>query len=137
MQPEPSIFTRIINGEIPCHRLYEDEKLIAFLDIHPLTEGHTLVIPKTQIDHLWDLDGETYEYLWKHARTLAESLKEALEPARVGVIVEGFGVPHAHIHLVPINHPEELKQTQDLDSEPDHENLAAVAEKIREYVRND
>ena len=127
---EDSIFTRIIKGEIPSHKVYEDDQVIAFLDVHPLRPGHTLVVPKVQIDHLWELDDETYQYVWMVVKRLGAHIKETLRSPRVGVIVEGFGVPHAHIHLIPIEKGDDLKQVQDTEGEIDHEALAAMAEKL-------
>lgn len=97
-----SIFTKIIKGEIPCHKVYEDSKVIAFLDIAPYTYGHTLVIPKDQTDHLWDLDDELYLCVMKIAKKVAERQREVLKPKRVGIIVEGFAVLHAHVHVFPM-----------------------------------
>ena len=97
-----SIFTKIINGEIPCHKIYEDDKVLAFLDISPYTYGHTLVIPKSQTDHLWDLNDELYLYVMKIAKKVAEQQREVLKPKRVGVVVEGFAVLHAHVHVFPM-----------------------------------
>ncbi len=127
---EPSIFTRIINGEISAHTIYEDDKIIAFLDLHPLTEGHTLVIPKTQVDHIWDLSDEDYDYLWKTVKKIGNHIRKVIGSPRVGVVVEGFGVPHAHVHLIPIYHGNDLKKHQDRDSEPDHKALAEVASRL-------
>lgn len=127
---EDSIFTRIIKGEIPSHKVYEDDTVIAFLDVHPLRPGHTLVVPKVQIDYIWDLDDATYQHVWKVAKQLAAHIKQTLHSPRVGVIVEGFGVPHAHVHLIPIEKGDDLKQSQDLDGPIDHEALAAMAEKL-------
>ena len=127
---EDSIFTKIIKGEIPCHKIYEDDKVIAFLDVHPLAEGHTLVVPKVQVDHIWDLDEETHAYLWSITRKIGSHIKQVLEPARVGVLVEGFGVPHVHVHLIPANHGNDLKQPQDISSEINHEALGAMSKKI-------
>lgn len=133
---EPSIFTKIINGEIACHKIYEDDEFLAFLDIHPLTTGHTLVIPKTQIDSLWDLPDETYIKLWKKAKELAPYLSESIACKRIAIVVEGFGVPHAHVHLIPTNSAVDLKGKQDLGSEPDHANLASLATEIRDKISN-
>jgi histidine triad (HIT) family protein len=127
---QPSVFTRIINGEIPCQKIYEDDRVIAFLEMHPLNEGHTLVVPKKQVDHLWDLNDDDYEYLWKIAKKVATHISEIINPPRVGVIVEGFGVPHAHIHLVPIYGPNDLKRIQD-HTEPDIAKLTKVAERLK------
>ena len=127
---EPSIFTRIINGEIPAYKVYEDDRVIAFLDIHPINPGHTLLVPKKQVDLLWDLEADDYEYIWKIAQQLARHIQETLRPPRVGVIVEGFGVPHAHIHLIPLYAGNDIKKHQDLAAEPDHTSLAEVAMKL-------
>lgn len=124
------MFTKIIRGVIPCHRVYEDDTVIAFLDIHPQTEGHTLVIPKTQVDHLWDLDDTTYAHLWRVAKHLALNMRaQGLRP-RISAVVAGYGVSHAHIHLIPIANEDELKQPQDTTAEPDHTALAAMAQKL-------
>lgn len=128
---EDSIFTKIIKGEIPCHKIFENDKVIAFLDVHPLTEGHTLVVPKAQIDHIWDMERDDYAYLWGVTRKLGKHIRKTLGATRVGVVVEGFGVPHVHIHLIPIEHGDDLKKPQDLSGEIDHEALAAVAERLR------
>lgn len=128
---QESVFTKIIKGEIPCHKIYEDENVLAFLDIHPINPGHTLLIPKKQVDHLWDLDEADYQYIWKIAKQLASHIQETLQPQRVGAIVEGFGVPHAHIHLIPLIHGNDIKKHQDLEAEPDHQALAAIAEKLK------
>ncbi|NTW61673.1 HIT domain-containing protein [Candidatus Saccharibacteria bacterium] len=128
---EPSIFTRIINGEIPAYKIYEDDKVIAILDIHPINDGHTLLIPKRQIDHLWDMEEPDYDYLWKIAHRLGRYIRKVTEAPRVGVIVDGFGVPHAHIHLVPIYHGNEIQKPQDFNAVVDHESLAKVAAKLK------
>lgn len=100
----PSVFSKIIAGEIPCHKVAENEACIAFLDISPLKEGHTLVVPKKEMDDLFDLDDDTYRALLMFAKKVAKALKKAMACKRVSVIVLGFEVPHAHIHLIPINH---------------------------------
>lgn len=127
----PSIFTRIINGEIGAYKVYEDDKVIAFLDLHPQVSGHTLVVPKRQVDHIWDLDEDEYEYLFKIAKMVGNHIRQKIESPRVGMVVEGFGVPHAHIHIVPIYHSNDLKIVQDLESDPDHETLSAMATRLR------
>lgn len=126
---EPSIFTRIINGEIPAHKIYEDDRVIAILDVHPIYEGHTLVIPKTQIDHIWDLNDDNYEYLWSVAKKIAKRIQAEIQPVRVGVIVEGFGVPHTHIHLVPIYDSNDLQKADKLS--PTTDELAIMADRLR------
>lgn len=103
----PSIFSRIIAGEIPCHKVAENEHCIAFLDINPLKEGHTLVVPKKEVDDLFDLDDTTYNHLLSFSKQVAVAIKKAVACKRVSVAVLGFEVPHAHIHLIPINHEHE------------------------------
>lgn len=99
----PSIFTKIINGEIPCYKIAEDENYIAFLDIFPLKKGHTLVVPKKEIDYMFDLDSETYQGLMLFTKKIAEAIRVTYPCNRIGMAVIGLEVPHAHIHLVPIN----------------------------------
>ena len=99
-----SIFTKIVNGEIPCYKIAEDENYFAFLDINPLAKGHTLVIPKKEIDYLFDLDDELYKGLLVFAKKVAKAIGNVIPCKRVGVVVLGLEVPHAHIHLIPINH---------------------------------
>ena len=97
------IFTRIINGEIPCYKIAEDERFFAFLDIHPLSKGHTLVIPKQETDYLFDLKPELLGELMQFAQKVAHALKKSIDCKRIGVVVMGLEVPHAHIHLIPMN----------------------------------
>lgn len=103
-----SIFTKIINGEIPAYKIAEDDHFIAFLDVMPLVKGHTLVIPKKEIDLIFDLDSEDYKNLWAFAQLVAKKIKNAIPCVRVGVAVVGLEVPHAHIHLIPLNNVEEM-----------------------------
>ena len=98
-----SIFSRIVAGEIPSYKIAEDERFYAFLDINPLTKGHTLVIPKQEIDYLFDLDDETLGDMMIFAKGVATKIKQNIDCARVAVVVLGMEVPHAHIHLIPIN----------------------------------
>jgi histidine triad (HIT) family protein len=102
------VFCKIAKGEIPSQKVFEDEKYFAFLDANPINPGHTLVIPKKHTDYVFDLDNDEYEELFLEAKTLAKKIKSKLNPKRVGIVVEGFGVPHVHIHLIPINHAREL-----------------------------
>jgi histidine triad (HIT) family protein len=99
-----SIFTRIVNGEIPAYKIAEDDYFLAFLDISPLAKGHTLVIPKKEIDYIFDLDDTLYPGLFQFSKKVAKALKASVKCERIGVAVVGLEVPHAHIHLVPINH---------------------------------
>lgn len=98
-----SIFTKIINGEIPCYKVAEDDNYFAFLDINPLKKGHTLVIPKKEIDYIFDLDEKLLAGLWLFAQNVANAIREAYPCNRVGIAVLGLEVPHAHIHLVPMD----------------------------------
>lgn len=97
-----TIFTRIINGEIPCYKVAEDERYFAFLDINPMTKGHTLVIPKCEEDYIFNLDDETYSGLMLFAKKVAVAIDAAVPCKRVGVAVMGMEVPHTHVHLIPI-----------------------------------
>jgi len=97
-----SIFTKIVNGEIPAHKVAEDSNYLAFLDISPVAKGHTLVIPKKEIDYLFDLDNDLYSGLQLFAKKVAVGLKKAIPCEKVGVLVLGLEVPHAHIHLIPM-----------------------------------
>lgn len=99
----PTIFTKIINGEIPCHKIAEDENYLAFLDIRPMKEGHTLVIPKKETDYIFDLSDNDLSGLMSFAKRVATNLKNAIPCKKIGIMVAGLEVPHAHIHLVPID----------------------------------
>jgi len=98
-----SVFTKIVKGEIPAYKVAEDDRFLAFLDINPLTKGHTLVIPKEEIDYIFDLPEELYKDLWLFARRVASAIEKVVKCERIGIAVVGLEVPHAHIHLIPIN----------------------------------
>ena len=104
----PTIFTKIVNGEIPSYKIAEDDKFYAFLDVFPVAKGHTLVIPKKEVDYLFDLDDETYMGLQAFAKKVAIALKKAVPCIKVGVVVLGLEVPHAHIHLVPMQSEKDI-----------------------------
>jgi len=127
---EPSLFTRIIDGEIPSHKVYEDELTLAFLTINPVRPGHVLVVPKVQVDHIWDLDDETYEAMMATVKKVGLRIREVLKPVRVGVHVAGMEVPHAHVHIFPFDTEEQFWTRPGAD-DPDHEALAAMAERLR------
>ena len=99
----PSIFSKIVAGDIPCYKVVENENFLAFLDIFPLAKGHTLVIPKKETDYIFDMESEEYKELWAFAQKVAKAQKQVIPCERIGVAVIGLEVPHAHIHLVPIN----------------------------------
>ena len=103
-----SIFTRIIRGEIPCYKVAENDRAIAFLDIRPLTVGHTLVVPKTEVDSVFDLDDQDYAAVFDLVRNVAEAQKSEIPCNRVGLSVLGFEVPHAHVHVVPLRSEADL-----------------------------
>ena len=109
----PSIFTKIISGEIPAYKVAEDDQFLAFLDIFPTAKGHTLVIPKKEVDYLFDLDEDTYLGLQQFTREVAVGIKKAIPCKKVGVMVLGLEVPHAHIHLVPMQSEHDLLNFSD------------------------
>ena len=98
-----SIFTKIIRGDIPSYKILENENFISFLDINPIKEGHTLVVPKLQVDYIYDLPNDIFTGLFNFSKIVAQKLKRAIECDRIGISVVGLEVPHAHIHLIPIN----------------------------------
>jgi len=102
------IFARIASGEIPSYKIAEDERFFAFLDINPLVKGHTLVIPKQEIDYLFDMDEDMYKDLWQFAMKVSKAIKQVVPCLKVGVAVIGLEVPHAHIHLVPLNRMDDI-----------------------------
>ena len=128
-----SIFSKIVAGEIPCHKIAETDDYLAFLDVFPLVEGHVLVIPKKEVDYLFDLEDPLYQGLMQFAKSVAVGLKKAIPCNKVGVAVIGLEVPHAHIHLIPMN------QVSDMNfSKPklslSTERLKEIAEKIRTEI---
>jgi len=131
-----TIFSKIVAGEIPAYKVAETNDYLAFLDINPLVEGHVLVIPKQEIDYLFDMDDELYTGLQIFAKIIAGAIKKAIPCKRVGVAVIGLEVPHAHIHLVPLNRMSDINfERPKLD--PTAEELEATAEKIREALKRD
>lgn len=125
-----SVFTRIIHGEIPCHKIAETDRFIAFLDITPLKEGHTLVVPKQEVDYIFDIDNELYAEYTLFTKIVAQAIKKAIPCKKVGVAVIGLEVPHAHIHLIPINAVDDMNFAK-AKLNPSAESLAETAEKIR------
>ena len=128
-----TIFTKIIQGEIPCYKIAEDDKYLAFLDISPLAKGHTLVIPKVEVDNIFDLDKEMYSGLFLFAQRIAKAMKPLFDCKKIGIAVIGLEVPHAHIHLVPIN------GVQDIDFKKpklqlSKEEFAEIVEKIQKAL---
>jgi histidine triad (HIT) family protein len=128
-----SIFSKIVQGEIPCHKIAEDDQFLAFLDVMPLVEGHTLVIPKQEIDYIFDLDPEVLAGLMKFAQRIAPAIKKAIPCKRIGVAVIGLEVPHAHVHLVPLNRMLDINFSQE-KLKLSQESLAKTAELIRSFI---
>lgn len=129
-----SIFSKIISGEIPSYKVAEDDHYYAFLDIFPMAKGHTLVVPKVEVDYLFDLEPELLAGMSLFAQKVAKGIKEAIPCNRVGVAVLGLEVPHAHIHLVPINTEADLDfRKEKLKLTPDE--LADIAKKIAEHIK--
>jgi histidine triad (HIT) family protein len=124
---QDSIFTKIIQGDIPSEKIYEDDLTIAFLTVEPIQPGHTLVVSKKQVDQIWDLEDEDYLAVWDSARKVAKRIKDALGVERVGVKVEGLEVPHVHVHLIPFNTVEQYNSPAKLGSPQD---LAEMAKKL-------
>ncbi len=127
-----SIFTKIIQGEIPCYKVAENEDFIAFLDIMPNALGHTLVVPKKEVDKLFDLDDETYAKLFQYSKKVAEALEKAVACERVGLSVIGLEVPHVHVHLIPLNTMADATFGKKEKLSP--EEFKAVAEKIASFM---
>lgn len=128
---EPTLFTKIISGEVPSYKVYEDEKTFAFLDIYPLNPGHVLVIPKKQVEFIWDLNSDDYQALMETVQKVGKRLRDVLDTPYVGVEVIGVDVPHAHVHVIPFSTTKELHRQKPADNEPNHTELEAIAEKIR------
>jgi histidine triad (HIT) family protein len=125
-----TLFSRIVAGEIPCHRICEDEHHLAFLDIMPLVMGHVLVIPKREVDYIFDLSGPEMAALWQFAQGVAKAVEKAVPCKRIGVAVIGLEVPHAHIHLVPLQTVSDINFTKE-KLHPNESSLAEMAALIR------
>ncbi|MFC0184956.1 histidine triad (HIT) family protein [Pseudarcicella hirudinis] len=128
-----TIFTKIVNGEIPSHKIAEDENFLAFLDITPLVEGHVLVIPKKEIDYIFDLDDQLLSGLMIFAKKIAPAIQQAIPCKRIGVSVIGLEVPHTHVHLIPLNTMQDINFTR-AKMKVTSEELAQTAEKIRKFL---
>ncbi len=127
---EPSIFTRIIRGEIPSHKVYEDDHTLAFMNIHPSRPGHVLVVPKKQVAYVHELEAEDYQALMAAVQKVAKREAEVFgADYKICLKVMGFDISHAHVHIVPCKTPDDFAATEDM-SEPDHEALAAMAAKL-------
>ena len=129
-----TIFSKIVSGEIPAYKVAETIDFLAFLDINPLVEGHVLVIPKKEVDYIFDLDDETYAGLMIFAKIVAAGIEKAISCKRIGIAVIGLEVPHTHVHLVPLNDMDDINFSRE-KLKPSREDLSATAGKIREALR--
>ena len=127
-----SVFTQIVNGDIPCHKILEDDQYLAFLDINPIRPGHTLVITKRQIDYIFDLEDDLLSGLMIFSKKVGTAIKKATYCQRVGVVVAGYEVPHTHVHLIPTNSMSDFNFA--LSQQADQGELAAMVKKIQEYL---
>lgn len=129
---EPSIFTRIISGDIPCHKVYEDDKTLALLDIYPIQPGQVLVVPKAQVGFVWDLESDDYQALMATVQRVGQRLREVFsDKERIGIMVEGLDVTdHAHVKVFPFDNDSEYRSLPDRSKEPDHTALAEIGAKL-------
>ena len=128
------IFCKIIDKEIPAHIVWENERFLAFLDVRPVNPGHLLIIPKEHIESVFDLPSNLYNELFETAKALSTPLQQAMSSVKIGIAIEGFGVPHTHLHLVPINHGNELDPHRATPMADDE--LAKIAERVKEKIKN-
>jgi len=126
------IFCKIIEKDIPAHIVWEDNQFLAFLDVNPVNPGHLLIIPKEHVESIFDLKDEQYKKVFEIAKTLSTPLQNAMQAKKIGIAVEGFGVPHAHVHLVPLHAGNQLNPER--ATHMDEETLAPIAEKIKNEV---
>ena len=123
-----SIFSKIVAGEIPCYKVAESDECFAFLDINPVAVGHVLCIPKKEVDYIFNLDDELYGKLMMFSKSVADGLKKVCPCIKIGMAVVGIDVPHAHVHLIPLNSPADLNFSKHVKMSPDE--LSALAKKI-------
>lgn len=127
---QESVFTKIVKGEVPSYKVYEDELTMAFLDIHPVQAGHTLVIPKQQIEFVWDLPDELYQAVMATSKKMALKIRDVLPAKYVSERIVGTDVPHAHVQLIPFNVPADLSIQPDMEAVPDSTSLTEMAKKL-------
>ena len=130
-----TIFSKIVSGEIPCYKIAEDDNFLAFLDIFPLKEGHTLVIPKKEVNYLFDLEDDLYQGLFAFSKKVAKAVESVMPCERIGVAVIGLEVPHAHIHLVPIDKVQDIDFTQ-TKLEVDESDMKNICNKISQAYKH-
>jgi histidine triad (HIT) family protein len=128
----PSIFTKIVNGEIPCYKIAETNEFLAFLDVNPNTKGHTLCIPKKEVDKIFDLDEITYNGLMSFSRKVAKAIENTISCERIGIAVIGLEVPHAHVHLIPLHSMEDARFTSKIKLTP--EEFQSIAKAIQKQL---
>lgn len=128
---EESVFTKIIKGELPSHKVYEDDKTLALMPLHPVAKGHVLVVPKVQVDNFYDLEDADYQALMKTVKQTAKRMKDVLGTKRVGLQVVGLDVPHAHVHVIAFDTLDEFREVEDKTAAPDHNALESMAERLR------
>jgi len=128
-----TIFSRIIDGELPARFVYADDRCVAFLSINPLQPGHTLVVPRAEVEHWIDLDAESWQHLTQVSQRLATAIDSVYRPAKVAAMLVGLEVPHVHIHLVPINHMGDVNFAT-ADTDPDPQTMDDAAQRIRAAV---
>jgi|SRR5699024_10335486 len=129
-----TLFTKIINGEIPCHKIAENEHFFSFLDINPNSEGHTLVIPKKEVDYFYDLPDDTIAGLMAFSKKIARAIDKSLDPIRTGVLIQGLEVPHAHVHLIPLYTPQQPMELSHSITVSD-ERMKEIAEALKKAIR--
>lgn len=128
---QETIFTKIIHGDLPCHKVYEDESTLAFLDIHPVQFGHVLVVPKRQVEDFYDLSDKEYQALMATVQKVARKLHQHFpNKKRIAMVVEGLDVPHAHVKLFPIDTADDLRHIPDMSEDPDHKVLSVLAQSL-------
>lgn len=127
-----SIFTKIINGEIPAYKIAENDKFLAFLDVNPNAEGHTLCIPKQEINKIFDMNEDLYLELMQFSRNIAIALEKAIPCKRIGMAVIGLEVPHVHVHLIPLNEMDEMRFVNKVQLEP--QTFKEIVEKVQKYL---
>ena len=130
----PSIFTKIISGELPGRFVWKDDEVVSFLTINPIRPGHVLVVPRAEVDHWLDLDPALYSRVMSVSHTIGLALQKTFDPTKVGMIIAGLEVPHVHVHLIPIDHLEDLSFAR-ADRNPDPKALDRAAENIRATLR--
>lgn len=127
---QDSAFTKIIKGEIPAHKVYEDDKTIAVIPLHPIAQAHVLVIPKVQVDHFIDLDDEDYQAVMATVKKVGQRINDVIRPKRVGLQVVGLDVPHVHVHVIGFDTLSEYREKPDESQEPDYEKNATLAKSL-------